>query len=414
MKQASTLALISLVLSGTAWAGPSDYDGAWNAAMSCGPSIYNEGPFSYERRFTIANGSFSFTRERMLWNNRFNTTVLYADSFNGRVENGVMTVEGKGSADQVDIPPWRYNLSGPAVGARLFNLKGSLIQDGSGGARSGAQVRSCTLTLKLAEPAPASLAALETQKPAAVILDAGTVRQVQAALQAQAVLGGTVDGVWGPATEGAVREWQRRMGITTPFDAAQASTLIQSQQAPSSVASNADLSAKERQLAQKEQELADREKRLQVLKTNPQAEQEAARKRADAERTRQLADRQRQIDAKEQQITSQERAAGVASAHTQTQTASPFIGSWCSTGPGGSLTKMDVHAVEGQTMTGRYMYNGLPTQVDDAMSGTVVDGVLRARIGNVSWTLTAKGAALDGNVSNHRTGTTVYLQLKRC
>ena len=412
MKCAYLTAFTSLLLAGSAQATPKDYDGAWHANVACGPSLNKEASYSYERRVNIVDGAFAFTRERLLWSNHFNTTVYYTDDFTGRILNGFMTVNGKGSASQLDIPRWRYEFSGQATDNQSFSLQGRQMQE-TAGIRTGTQLRSCTFSMKLAQVAPTSPVA--TDAPRAIApLDNETIRQIQTALQALGLYGGTVDGIWGRGTEAAVKEWQRRSGFTSPFDAAQVAMLIRPQQPDNSSPPSRTLSEQERQLAQRERELAERERRLEAVKANQLAEAQAAQARADAERARQLADRQRQIDAKEQQIASQERAAGVANANTRTQTASPFIGSWCSTGPGGSLTKMDVHAVEGQTMTGRYMYNGLPTQVDDAMSGTVVDGVLRARIGNVSWTLTAKGAALDGNVSNHRTGTTVYLQLKRC
>lgn len=401
MKLAYSFAFTSLLLVGTALAAPKDYDGGWNATVSCGPSIYNEAPYSYERRIVIADGGFAFSRERMLWNNRFNTTVRYTDSFTGRVENGVLTITGKGSADQVDIPAWRYDFTGPAVNNQAFDLKGSLIQDGSG-VRPAAQNRTCTFAMKLAEPAPASLAGIEANKTAVAPLDAATIRAVQSALLGQGLYGGTVDGIWGRGTEAAVKEWQRRAGLSAPFDAAQASTLVQS--ATPQPSSTGDLSEKERQLAQRERELAEREKRLEAARTNQQSE-----------RARQLADRQKQLDAKEQQIASQERATGVPSAATAPQSgSSPFIGSWCSVSPGGSTSKLDIHKVEGQTATGHYKYDGLPTQLDQPMSGTITDSVFRARIGNISWTLSRKGNILDGTAANNRTGGTAYMQMKPC
>lgn len=401
MKLAYSFAFTSVLLVSTALAAPKDYDGAWNATVSCGPSIYNEAPYSYERRIVIADGGFAFSRERMLWNNRFNTTVRYTDSFTGRVENGVLTITGKGSADQVDIPAWRYDFAGPAVNNQAFDLKGSLIQDGSG-VRPAAQNRTCTFAMKLAEPAPASLAGIEANKTAVAPLDAATIRAVQSALLGQGLYGGTVDGIWGRGTEAAVKEWQRRAGLSTPFDAVQASSLVQS--ATPQPAPTGDLSEKERQLAKREQELAEREKRLEAARTNQQTE-----------RARQLADRKRALDAKEQQIASQERATGVPNAVTAPQAgSSPLTGSWCSVSAGGSTTKLDIHKAEGQTATGHYKYDGLPTQLDQPMSGTISEGVFRATIGNVSWTLSRKGNILDGSVHNNRTGVTHFMQLKPC
>ncbi len=105
MKLAYSFAFTSLLLVNTALAAPKDYDGAWNAVVSYGLSIYNEAPFSYERRIVITDGSFAFTRERMLWNNHFNTTVRYTDHFTGRVENGVMAIAGKDRQIEIDILP---------------------------------------------------------------------------------------------------------------------------------------------------------------------------------------------------------------------------------------------------------------------------------------------------------------------
>lgn len=402
MKLAYSFAFTSLILVSTALAAPKDYDGAWNATVSCGPSIYNEPSFSYERRIVIADGSFAFTRERMLWNNRFNTTVRYTDNFTGRVENGVMTILGKGSADQVDIPAWRYDFTGPAANNQTFDLKGSLMQDGAA-SRPAAQNRTCMFTMKLAEPAAASLAGMESNRAAVAPLDAATIRAVQAALLGQGLYTGTVDGIWGRGTEAAVREWQRKAGLTTPFDAVQATTLIQS--AASQSASTGDLSEKERQLAQRERELAEREKRLEAARSNQQTE-----------RARQLADRQKQLDAKEQQIASQERATGVPSPAPSVSHpgSSPYIGSWCSVSPGGSTSKLDIHKVEGQTATGHYKYDGLPTQLDQPITGTITDGTFRARIGNISWTLSRKGNILDGTAHNNRTGVTHFMQMKPC
>lgn len=99
---------------------------------------------------------------------------------------------------------------------------------------------------------------------------------------------------------------------------------------------------------------------------------------------------------------------------TSAQTPNPFIGSWCALAPGGSLTKLDIFRVDGQAATGHYKYNGLPTQLDEPITGTIVDGVFRARIGNISWTLTRKGNVLEGTPANNRTGVTHYVQLKPC
>jgi peptidoglycan hydrolase-like protein with peptidoglycan-binding domain len=403
---------------GTAVAAPKDYDGVWNATLSCGPSIYNELPFSYERRVTVVDGTFAFSRERLLWNNRFNTTIRHNEDFSGRIENGVLTINGKGSTSQPDIPAWRYDFSGPAASNQSFDLKGGLIQDGAG-FRNAAQNRSCSLTMKLAEPAPMSLAGLETNKaamPATATLDADTIRQVQTVLQSLGLYGGTLDGLWGRGTEAAVKEWQRRNGVAGTFDAAQASMLVRSQQpASSQPVAGGDLSEKERQLAQRERDLAEREKRLEAQKTTKQAEDQAARQRAEAERARQLADRQKQLDAKERQIASQEKAQGVSNTASSAPTgSSPFVGSWCSLSPGGSLSKLDIHRVDGQAATGHYKYNGLPTQLDEPITGVIGDGVFRARIGNISWTLTRKGSALEGTAANNRTGVTHFMQMKSC
>lgn len=402
MKLAYSFAFTSLVLVSTALAAPRDYDGAWNTVVSCGPSIYNEPPYSYERRIVIADGGFAFSRERMLWNNRFNTTVRYTDSFTGRVENGVLTISGKGSADQADIPAWRYDFTGPATNNQAFDIKGTLVQDGAG-PRPAAQNRTCTFAMKLAEPAAASLAGMESNKAAVAPLDASTISAVQSALLGQGLYTGTVDGIWGRGTEAAVKEWQRRASLSTPFDAVQAATLIQSSTPYQS--STGNLPEKERQLAQRERELAEREKRLEAARTNQQTE-----------RARQLADRQKQLDAKEQEIASQERANGVSGPAPAAPQAgsSPFIGSWCSLTPGGSKTKLDIHKVEGPVATGHYKYDGLPTQLDQPMSGTINNGVFRATIGNVTWTLSRKGNNLDGSVANSRTGTVVYLPLTPC
>lgn len=401
MKLAYSFTFTSLLLVSTALAAPKDYDGAWNATVSCGPSIYNEAPFSYERRIVVAEGGFSFTRERMLWNNRFNTTVRYTDNFTGRVENGVLTITGKGSADQVDIPAWRYEFTGPAANNQTFDLKGGLMQDGAAG-RPAAQNRTCTFVMKLAEPAAAGLAGVEAKKPAVALLDAATIRAVQSALLAQGLYAGTVDGIWGRGTEAAVKEWQRRVGLSTPLDTAQALTLIQS--GTSQPSSTGDLSEKERQLNQRERELGEREKRLEAAKANQQTE-----------RARQPADRQRQVDAKERQIANQERATVIPSTVTAPPIgSSPLIGSWCSVSAGGSTTKLDIQKAEGQSATGHYKYDGLPTQLDQPMSGTITEGVFRATIGNVSWTLSRKGNTLDGSVYNNRTGVTQYMQLKPC
>lgn len=416
----SVCVLVPALSWGTAIAAPKDYDGVWNATLSCGPSIYNELPFSYERRVTVVDGTFAFSRERLLWNNRFNTTIRHNEDFSGRIENGVLTINGKGSTSQPDIPAWRYDFSGPAASNQSFDLKGGLIQDGAG-FRNAAQNRSCSLTMKLTEPAPMSLAGLETNKaamPATATLDADTIRQVQTVLQSLGLYGGTLDGLWGRGTEAAVKEWQRRNGVAGTFDAAQASMLVRSQQpASSQPVAGGDLSEKERQLAQRERDLAEREKRLEAQKTTKQAEDQAARQRAEAERARQLADRQKQLDAKERQIASQERtlASSVGAAAPQASSIqSPFIGSWCALAQGGSLTKLDIHRVDGQTATGHYKYNGLPTQLDEPITGTIVDGVFRARIGNISWTLTHKGNVLEGTPANNRTGVTHYVQLKPC
>lgn len=99
---------------------------------------------------------------------------------------------------------------------------------------------------------------------------------------------------------------------------------------------------------------------------------------------------------------------------TSAQTPSPFIGSWCSIAPGGSLSKLDIHNVQGQAATGHYQYNGLPTQLDEPITGTIVDGVFRARIGNISWTLSPKGDALEGTAANNRTGMTYFMRMKSC
>lgn len=93
---------------------------------------------------------------------------------------------------------------------------------------------------------------------------------------------------------------------------------------------------------------------------------------------------------------------------------SSFAGSWCSLSPGGSLSKLDIHRIEGQSATGHYKYNGLPTQMDEAITGTIIDGVFRARIGNISWILSRKGSNLDGTAANNRTGVSYYMQLKPC
>lgn len=416
----SVCVLVPSLSWGTAVAAPKDYDGVWNATLSCGPSIYNEPPFSYERRVTVADGTFAFSRERLVWNNRFNTTIRHNEDFSGRIENGVLTINGKGSTSQPDIPAWRYDFTGPAANNQSFDLKGGLMQDGAG-YRGAAQNRTCSLTMKLAEPAPMSLAGLETSKaatPAAAALDADTIRHVQTALQSQGLYGGTLDGIWGRGTEAAVKEWQRKNGVTGAFDAAQASMLVRSQQPASSQSvAGGDLSEKERQLAQRERDLAEREKRLEAQKTTKQAEDQAARQRAEAERARQLADRQKQLDAKERQIASQERtlaSSGGAAAPQASSTQSPLIGSWCSVSAGGALTKLDIHKVEGEVATGHYLFNGVPTKLDEPITGTVSEGTFRARIGNVSWTLTRKGNLLDGTVANHRTGGTHFMQLKPC
>lgn len=418
VKLLSVLVVVPTLSWGTAVAAPKDYDGVWNATLSCGPSIYNEAPFSYERRITVADGTFAFSRERLIWNNRFNTTIRHNEDFTGRIENGVLTISGKGSTSQPDIPAWRYDFAGPAASNQSFDLKGGLMQDGAG-YRGAAQNRTCSLVMKLAEPAPMSLAALETSTaamPSAATLGTDTIRQVQAALQGQGLYGGPVDGLWGRGTETAVREWQRRNGVASTFDAAQASKLVQSQQpTPSQPVAGGDLSEKERQLAQRERDLAEREKRLAAQKSSQQAEEQAALKRAEADRARQLADRQKQLDAKEQQIASQEKALGVSNAASTAPTgSSPFIGSWCALAQGGSLTKLDIFRVDGQAATGHYKYNGLPTQLDEPFTGTIVDGVFRARIGNISWTLTRKGNVLEGTPANNRTGVTHYVQLKPC
>lgn len=416
----SVCVLVPVLSWGTAIAAPKDYDGVWNATLSCGPSIYNELPFSYERRVTVVDGTFAFSRERLLWNNRFNTTIRHNEDFSGRIANGVLTINGKGSTSQPDIPAWRYDFSGPAASNQSFDLKGGLIQDGAG-FRNAAQNRSCSLTMKLAEPAPMSLAGLETNNaamPATATLDADTIRQVQTVLQSLGLYGGTLDGLWGRGTEAAVKEWQRRNGVAGTFDAAQASMLVRSQQpASSQPVAGGDLSEKERQLAQRERDLAEREKRLEAQKTTKQAEDQAARQRAEAERARQLADRQKQLDAKERQIASQERtlaSSGGAAAPQASSTQSSFIGSWCSLAPGGSLSKLDIHRVDGEAATGHYKYNGLPTQLDEPITGVIADGVFRARIGNISWTLTRKGSALEGTAANNRTGVTHFMQLKSC
>lgn len=96
------------------------------------------------------------------------------------------------------------------------------------------------------------------------------------------------------------------------------------------------------------------------------------------------------------------------------QTPSPFIGSWCSLAPGGSLSKLDIHRVDGEAATGHYKYNGLPTQLDEPITGVIADGVFRARIGNISWTLTRKGSALESTAASNRTGVTHFMQLKSC
>lgn len=403
MKHAYSFAFTSLLLVSTALAAPKDYDGAWNAVVSCGPSIYNEAPFSYERRIVITNGGFAFTRERMLWNNRFNTTVRYTDNFTGHVENGVLTIAGRGSADQADIPAWRYDFTGPAANNQTFDLKGSLMQDAAG-QRPAAQNRTCTFAMKLAEPAAASLAGSEANRPNVAPLDAPTIRAVQSALLGQGLYTGTVDGIWGRGTEAAVKEWQRRAGLNTPFDAAQATTLIQSSAPQPS--STGDLSEKERQLTQRERELAEREKRLEAARTNQQTE-----------RARQLTDRQKQLDAKEQQIASQERATGIPGTTPAGQAGgspSPFIGSWCLLSPGGALSKLDIHKIEGQSITGHYKYNGPPTQLDQPITGTIIDGIFRSTIGNISWTFSRKGSELDGTAANNRTGSMAYVQMKPC
>ncbi len=416
----STFVLVPSLSWGTAHAAPKDYDGVWNATLSCGPSIYNEPSFSYERRVTVSDGTFAFSRERLVWNNRFNTTIRHTEDFTGRIENGVLTINGKGSTSQPDIPAWRYDFSGPAASNQSFDLKGGLMQDGAG-FRGAAQNRACSLAMKLAEPAPMSLAGIEVTKaatPSAVTLGPDTIRQVQAVLQGQGLYGGPVDGLWGRGTEAAVKEWQRRNGVAGAFDAAQASMLVQHQQAaPAQSASSGDLSEKERQLAQRERDLAEREKRLEAQKSSQQAEEQAVRKRAEADRARQLADRQKQLDAKEQQIASQEKAFASSTAAAAPQigsTQSPFVGSWCSLSQGGSLTKLDIHRVDGQAATGHYKYNGLPTQLDEAITGVIAGGVFRARIGNISWTLSPKEGALDGTAANNRTGVTHHMRLKPC
>lgn len=420
VKLLSVIVVVPTLSWGTAVAAPKDYDGVWNATLSCGPSIYNEPPFSYERRITVSDGTFAFSRERLVWNNRFNTTIRHNEDFIGRIENGVLTINGKGSTSQPDIPAWRYDFSGPAASNQSFDMKGGLMQDGAG-YRGAAQNRTCSLVMKLAEPAPMSLAAIENGKaatPSAATLGTDTIRQVQAALQSQGLYGSPVDGLWGRGTEAAVREWQRRNGVTGTFDAAQASKLVQSQQpTPSQSVAGGDLSEKERQLAQRERDLAEREKRLAAQKSSQQAEEQAALKRAEADRARQLADRQKQLDAKEQQIASQEKALGVsnvAAVPPIASTQSPFVGSWCALASGGSLTKLDIHRVDGQAATGHYKYNGLPTQLDEPITGVITDGVFRARIGNISWTLSRKGDALEGTAANNRTGLTHYIRLKSC
>ena len=101
-------------------------------------------------------------------------------------------------------------------------------------------------------------------------------------------------------------------------------------------------------------------------------------------------------------------------ASASAQTPSPFIGSWCNLSSGGSLVKLDIHKVDGETATGHYKFNGIPTQLDEAITGTITNGVFRARIGNISWTLAHKGDVLDGTAANNRTGNTGYMQLKPC
>lgn len=99
---------------------------------------------------------------------------------------------------------------------------------------------------------------------------------------------------------------------------------------------------------------------------------------------------------------------------TSAQTPSPFVGSWCHLAPGGSLSKLDIQKVDGQAVAGHYKYDGLPTQLDEPITGTIIDGVFRARIGNISWTLSRKGDVLDGTAANNRTGISYFMQLKPC
>ncbi len=237
------------------------------------------------------------------------------------------------------------------------------MQDGAAG-RPAAPEPGPAFAMKLAEPAAASsghrgeqarCSPLEMRPPSMPCDQRSWVR---------GCMPSTVDGIWGRSTETASRNGSRRAGLSTPFDAAQATTLIQS--AASQPSATSDLSEKERQLAQRERELASARSGLRQQGAASRPSGRASWRTAKGHST------PRNLGA------SQERASGV----PDRSAAVPQAGSSPLSDPGAQWRQ--VSSTAGSTFTRSRPNRDRPLQVrwtslqvDQPMSGTISEGVFR-------------------------------------
>jgi hypothetical protein len=140
----SSASICFTLISATAYAAPTDYDGKWLVFLQCSASISRSPEFHTHFDIVITNGQFT-TRN---------------SEWKGRIQDNVIAVEAE-HYDRSENRREKYTFSGKPTAPYQMKLSG-LYWTWTGGYTGGSEpTRTCTLTLNLLKGAPLSLAVQE-------------------------------------------------------------------------------------------------------------------------------------------------------------------------------------------------------------------------------------------------------------